>query len=77
MPPEVTYTMDQLFTKRERQAIVQLWNTCPPREFHKQVLERIVTPALPRINAFTKQENDARYLAYAIEASITANTARQ
>ena len=37
------------------------------REFHAWAIESIIEPALPRINRATGQENDAGYLAYALE----------
>jgi hypothetical protein len=38
---------------------------------HAKILEQIIAPNLERINAALGQENDARYLAYAIEYAVT------
>jgi hypothetical protein len=38
---------------------------------HAKILDQIVAPNMERINAALGQENDARYLAYAIEYAVT------
>lgn len=69
---EITLTLKQLFTDKELRRIEQLW--AKSNDFHNDVLFEIVQPAMERINRITKQQNDARYLAYAIEATLTFNT---
>lgn len=39
--------------------------------FVRRVADEVITPALPRINEKTGQENDPRYLAYALLAVCT------
>jgi hypothetical protein len=57
----------EIFTMRELRAAGKLYAECKPGEFNRRVVAEIVTPALPRINKTTGQENDARYLGYALE----------
>lgn len=65
------YTMSQLFTDEELRACVEIYR---PTNGGSAAIDRMVSevilPVLPRINALTGQENDARYLAYAVEAVI-------
>lgn len=65
------YAIGELFTATEIDRTLQLYKTRESqKDFIDQVVETVVKPALPRINRLTNQENDARYLAYALEYAI-------
>lgn len=38
--------------------------------FHKRVLDEVILPNMPRINKALGQDNDAQYLAYAVEYAL-------
>lgn len=65
-------SLADLFTEAEIEAASELYDRCSPGTFNKAVVEQIVTPALPRINQVTGQENDARYWGYALEHAISS-----
>lgn len=62
--------IDQIFTASEIKAAIKLYAECKPGEFNKRAVDEIVTPAMPRINKATGQENDPRYLGYALEYAL-------
>lgn len=59
-------TLGDLFTAEELDRAATLRDSCEDHEFASRCASEIVEPVLPRINRATGQENDARYLAYAI-----------
>lgn len=59
--------LTDILTHDELVKAVALYNTCDAPEFNRRLATEIIAPAMPRINQSTGQENDARYLAYAIE----------
>lgn len=65
-PKPKTYQLGELFTVQELVQAQHIYDTDRPN-FHRRVTDAIVTPALPRINEKTGQENDAGYLTYALE----------
>ena len=69
-------TIGELFTEREINAAVKLYNECKPGEFNKRVVEKIVEPAMARINKVTGQENDPRYFGYLLEFVIMEGAKR-
>lgn len=66
-----TVRLGELFTAAE---IAQAHNifTNDPTNFHKRVLDAIVTPNMERINKATGQENNPDYLAYVLEYAMNA-----
>ncbi len=62
-------TIGELFIVPELKLAQKIW-TKDRHNFHQRVKDEIVTPAMVRINATTGQENDAAYLAYALEYAI-------
>ena len=75
MTDRPTISLAELFTEAELQAAVELYENSSPGTFNKAVVEKIVEPALPRINKVTGQENDARYWGYALEHAISSSRA--
>lgn len=70
-----TWTIGELFTGAEIDKAVQLYKQQSSQsKFIDEVVQAIVKPALPRINRLTGQENDARYLAYALEYAIISSS---
>lgn len=60
-------TIDQFLTPAEINRALRLYRTARPGTFAATLDAEIITPNLARINAALGQENDARYLAYAVE----------
>ena len=60
-------TLGQFLTDAEIERCWALWTHRTDERFSVVVAREIITPNLARINAALGQENDARYLAYAIE----------
>jgi hypothetical protein len=66
-------TLDQVFTVIELNRALALYRECQRdtgKRFNTLCAEEIVSPVLDRINQTTGQENDANYLAYAIEFAL-------
>lgn len=59
-------TVKDLFTTDEIKQTEKLCATNPSEDRASVVSELVVGPALPRINKVTGQENDSKYLAYAL-----------
>ena len=64
------FTIGELFTASEIKAAVSLSESCKPGQFNALVVEKVINPALERINKTTGQENDPRYLGYLLEYGI-------
>lgn len=60
-----------IFTPAEIDLARDLYAKAPAGTFAARCAAEIVAPALPRINARLGQENDARYLAYALELALS------
>jgi hypothetical protein len=74
-------TIGELFTLEETKLAAEIFNKHKDKGghiLHYELATQVVDPALSRINALTKQINDARYLAYALEYAMTqaANSPR-
>jgi hypothetical protein len=66
--------LTDFLTAAQIKAAEKLWKD--PYAFHKNVVEQILVPNMAEINRKLGQENDAGYLAYAIEyIFIKANAA--
>jgi hypothetical protein len=62
-------TLGAFLTDVEIERCLTLWRELRGTgRFARTVAEQVIAPNLPRINAVLGQENDARYLAYAVEA---------
>ncbi|MGY3581783.1 hypothetical protein [Bradyrhizobium sp. USDA 4350] len=72
MTNQKTVSLTDLFTAEELDAAVELYDSCSPGTFNAAVVQKIVQPALPRINQVTGQENDAKYWGYALEHAISS-----
>jgi len=63
-----------IFSREEISGIERLWVQCNQEgkylQFHANCLKIFVEPAMERINKITGQENDADYIAYAIEFAL-------
>jgi len=68
-------TIGEIFTSDELERAQRLYETCPAGTFATRCAAEVVTPALPRINARLGQENDAKYLAYALEMALAQASA--
>lgn len=55
---------------QEIDAAIKLYKAAPPGTFAKECAEKIIQPNLTRINSSLGQENDPRFLAYAVECAI-------
>lgn len=64
MPKTVTLT--DFLTEEEINRAVHLYNT-DRANFHENCLKEIIKPNMARINTSLGQENDADYMAYAVE----------
>jgi hypothetical protein len=62
--------MNALFTKRELMTAAGICRSCTPRERNRMLVEKVVRPAMPRINKATGQENDERHMGYLLEYLI-------
>jgi hypothetical protein len=60
-------TLHDFLTEEEILRAVELYQESPPGTFVRIVDAQILTPNLDRINAALGQENDPRYLAYAVD----------
>lgn len=65
-----TIEIGKIFTGAELRKAKKLYKTAATGTFAKLADEQIVKPVLARINRVTNQENDSRYLAYALEYVI-------
>jgi hypothetical protein len=64
-------TITDFLTEAEIKKAVELYLTAAPGTFARLVDEQIITPNIERINTALGQENDSRYLAYAVEYVIS------
>jgi hypothetical protein len=71
MSNQRTIQITDVFTDEQIEAAVELYESCSPGTFNAAVVEKIVQPALSRINQVTGQENDPKYWGYALEYAIT------
>lgn len=60
----------QILTTTEMKEALRLYKRCESHLFADRCAAEIISPVLERINKITGQENDARYLAYAVQHSI-------
>jgi hypothetical protein len=64
-------TIDQFLTPAEIERAITLYKTLAGSgKFAATIDEEIITPNMPRINKALGQENNSRYLAYAVEFVI-------
>lgn len=61
------FQLGDLFTEAEIDRARTLYLRCAPGTFNRIVVEEVVKAAMPRIDRVTGQENDARYMGYALE----------
>lgn len=59
--------LDDFLTTAEIQAAIKLYAEASPGTFARRCEAEIIRPVIGRINAALKQENDPRFLAYAVE----------
>jgi hypothetical protein len=67
-------TIADFLTDAEIEQAVTLYKAAAPGTFNKLITEQIITPNMTRINKALGQENDPRYLAYAVEFVLTQTT---
>lgn len=70
-----TFSLGDLLTNAQVFAVIDIIEEEPAEQFDfgravKRVEREIIEPALPEINRRLGQENDARYLAYAVVYAI-------
>ena len=61
----------KLFGDDELRSALQIIRDIPSGKGRTDRLVEVVRPALPSINEKTGQDNDARYLAYALEYALS------
>jgi len=61
------YSMAEIFTLPEIRQAVELHRQFVNGELHRQLVEKVVRSAMPRINKRTRQKNDENFLADALE----------
>lgn len=59
--------LTDFLTEAEIKKAVKLYKTAQPGTFAKLCAAQIIEPNMARINAALGQENNAQYLAYAVE----------
>jgi len=64
------WVMNAPFTKQELMTAAGICRSCAPRERNRMLVDKVVRPAMPRINKATGQENDERHLGYLLEHLI-------
>jgi hypothetical protein len=62
-----TVLITDFLTKDEIDRAIRLYNEAAPGTFARRCDEEIIAPVIDRINRKLGQENDSRYLAYAVE----------
>lgn len=68
MPDTKTLTLKDILTTAEIKTIARLWDAKQStQQFHRDVIDQVLRPAMPRINERLGQENDMGYLAYVVE----------
>lgn len=66
-----TLTLRDFLTPAQIRVVIRLWHTkTNSTAFRCLVVEQVLKPAMPLINEKLGQENDARYLAYAVEYAM-------
>ena len=60
-------SISDFLTVSEVVAAIRIYCEAPEGTFARKCADEIITPVLPRINEKLGQENDALYLAYAVE----------
>jgi hypothetical protein len=65
MPKHISIA--DFLTEAEIEQAITIYKTAAPGTFARLVAEQIITPNMARINKALGQENDSRYLAYAVE----------
>lgn len=60
------FELGDLFTEAEIEAARTLYLQLPTEQFNRRVVEEVVQAAMPRIDRVTGQQNDARYMGYAL-----------
>jgi hypothetical protein len=59
--------LTDFLTEEEIARAIELYQICAAGSFARAVDAQIITPNIDRINAALGQENDPRYLAYAVD----------
>lgn len=62
--------ISDFLNSNEIENAIKLYKSAPPGQFAKECADKIISPNLTRINSSLGQENDPRYLAYAVECAI-------
>lgn len=71
-----TITVGQFLTDQEIAKAIKIFRE-DHSNFHERVRTEIIEPNIGRINAALGQDNDARYLTYAVEYAMTAYSRRR
>jgi hypothetical protein len=70
MPTAATSAkISDFLTESEIKTAIKWWRS-DRSSFHKKCCEKIITPNMARINAALGQENDPRFLTYAVEYAM-------
>ena len=66
----LTIKIKDIFTQSQKRRAVEIWLACEGKERHDRLVDEVVGPAMKLINDITKQQNDANYIAYALENAL-------
>jgi len=72
-----TFNITQILTKDEINKAWHLHNTLPESLFAEAVDNQLIKPNMERINKALGQENDSRFLAYAVQFVFLTLAAQQ
>jgi hypothetical protein len=69
-----TANITDFLTPAEIDQAIAIYRTAQPGTFNRLLTEQIIAPNMERINKALGQENDPRYLAYAVEFVLSKVT---
>lgn len=65
-------SIGDFLSERQIAVVVEMWeHKVSSRQFHTDVVAKVIAPNLTEINRKLGQENDPNYLAYALEYVLT------
>ena len=68
-------TINDFLTEKQIEQAIELYKTAQPGTFATRCAETIIQPNIKEINRKLGQENDPKYLAYAVEYVLSQATA--
>lgn len=74
MTPFKTVALADIFTPSEIERAREMYRQESDESFNVRVVRELIEPNMARINAATGQENDARFVGYAVEYCLMGET---